>query len=82
MPELVWMSTTESRASEAIERYAGSHSPGVIASPTPAYLEQSLDAAASLRAQMLDPATIDRFAEDVMGRMERRMRIERERRGL
>jgi hypothetical protein len=82
MPELVWMSTTESRASEAIERYAGSHSPGVIASLTPAYLEQPLDAAASLRAQMLDPATIDRFAEDVMGRMERRMRIERERRGL
>jgi hypothetical protein len=32
--------------------------------------------------QMLDPALIDRVAEDVIGRVERRMRIERERRGV
>jgi hypothetical protein len=30
----------------------------------------------------LDPAMIDRLADDVMRRMERRIRIERERRGI
>jgi hypothetical protein len=31
---------------------------------------------------MLDAALIDRLAEDVIGRVEKRMRIERERRGI
>jgi hypothetical protein len=35
-----------------------------------------------IRATMLDPAVADRFADDVIRRMERRVRIERERRGL
>jgi len=31
---------------------------------------------------MIDAAFMDRVAEDVIGRVERRMRIERERRGI
>lgn len=42
----------------------------------------AVSAKAAARAMTLDAAFVDRLAEDVMRRMERRVRIERERRGL
>jgi hypothetical protein len=39
-------------------------------------------AAASQTVMKLDPALVDRLADDVIRRVERRVRIERERRGL
>jgi hypothetical protein len=40
-----------------------------------------LSVAAARPAPPLDKAMVDRIAEDVIGRVERRIRIERERRG-
>lgn len=48
--------------------------PGVAA-PIPAAIDDK-------RAQLLDPALVERLADDVMGRVEKRIRIERERRGV
>lgn len=36
----------------------------------------------ALRSQPLDPAYVDRLADDVIRRIDHRLRIERERRGL
>ena len=38
--------------------------------------------AAAMQRAVLDAATVDRLADDVIRRVERRVRIERERRGL
>lgn len=43
---------------------------------------QGADAKSVDRLASLDPALVDRLAEDVIGRVERRVRIERERRGI
>jgi hypothetical protein len=81
-PELVWAAASQAETVEPVERYLSSPAPTVLPSPSPANLDDALETASVVRTQMLDPVLIDRVAEDVMGRMERRMRIERERRGL
>lgn len=45
-------------------------------------IENAPDVASGLRSQRLDPALIDRVADDVIRRIDRELRIERERRGL
>jgi hypothetical protein len=50
------------------------------APPTPAITAQQ--AREAVRANLLDSAVADRLADDVIRRVEKRMRIERERRGL
>jgi hypothetical protein len=37
---------------------------------------------AAMQITKLDPAVLDRLTDDVIGRVEKRMRIERQRRGL
>lgn len=53
---------------------------GSTAPPVPAFTAQQTREA--VRANLLDSAVADRLADDVIRRVEKRMRIERERRGL
>jgi hypothetical protein len=81
--QLVWRMDSQAAMIDAIERGIGteiaSAAPLVAASAT--QLTQSPAPPEFSPARMLDPALIDRVAEDVIGRVERRIRIERERRG-
>jgi len=83
-PELVWRTVTETSDPERMERIAAAlGSPAASgASSIAGHAEQSPAAAVVAQARMFDAALIDRVAEDVIGRVERRMRIERERRGV
>ena len=51
----------------------------LVAGPGPGALPAAVDRAAP---RMLEPAVAERLVEDVIRRVDRRMRIERERRGL
>jgi hypothetical protein len=53
-----------------------------VAAPAPVAPMSGEAARAMLRAAALDPALVDRLADDVIRRVERSMRIERERRGV
>jgi hypothetical protein len=82
--ELVWRAEPEWRGAEASERQAGAlqlTAPVAAAAsfrqPDPVPMRS-----ASIGQHLLDPSLIDRVAEDVIGRVERRIRIERERRGV
>jgi hypothetical protein len=87
--ELIWRRPSEA-SSESVRR------PREVAAPPPAQghavpaaVQKELDpgappgrAAVSQTVMKLDPALVDRLADDVIRRVERRVRIERERRGL
>lgn len=83
-PELVWR--IEAEASEAERADRTLTMPGAASLQGARLIEDRAErlpaAAIAAQARLLDPALIDRVAEDVMGRFERRMRIERERRGV
>ena len=87
-PELAWRKPERNSPEAAPERASGpalrsfAARPGAsFASPPPqsAWQTQSV---VSARPFALDSATVDRLAEDVMRRVERHIRIERERRGV
>ena len=88
MPELAWRKPERSspeaepeRASEtAMRNFAQRPDASFSNSPPPTtWQTQSV---ASARPLALDSATVDRLAEDVIRRVERHIRIERERRGV
>jgi hypothetical protein len=83
-PDLVWRVETEGRSIEAAERLVRAAAVSMPAMPPPNEHVSwpSPEAAAALRPRPIDPALIDRVAEDVIGRVEKRIRIERERRGV
>jgi hypothetical protein len=80
-PELVWRSAPRPAGDVAGETPRGASSRPVktqeAAPETPPRA-----ARAALRINDLDPALLDRLTDDVIRRVERRVRIERERRGL
>jgi len=82
--ELAWRSEDQSQALQVIERSIASAAtlPISVAPTRTMQFEHLPEAAARTAHQALDPALIDRVAEDVIGRVERRIRIERERRGV
>lgn len=82
-PQLVWRTQPQIAQLEAIERsIAAATSPAVpFAAPGGRHSLESSAPSELAPARMLDPAQIDRFADEVIGRVERRIRIERERRG-
>jgi hypothetical protein len=85
--DLVWRASADSAAaSGAVSRAAMSYSaPSMNATPTstspPAATGRSRDTAV-VCATALEPALANRLADDVIRRIDRRARIERERRGL
>ena len=87
-PELVWR-THEPPAADASGSTQGqpaSASSTRATSATPAPNAESSDdtqaVRAALRTQSFDPAFVNRVADDVIRRIDHRLRIERERRGL
>jgi hypothetical protein len=89
-PELVWRKTHQ-KAVHAAPAQPGSSSTASLQPMAPELSREHkqavpLDAPAAQRANFqpvnLDPRMLDRLAEDVIHRVERRIRIERERRGL
>jgi hypothetical protein len=84
--DLVWRASADAAASGAAPRAAMSYSapsmnaPSTSTSP-PAAAGRSRDTAV-VCATALDPALANRLADDVIRRIDRRARIERERRGL
>jgi len=89
-PGLVWRTHAAHENSVANRRPGGQPTFGSVASPTqpasarvaPAQLAQTPAAKLAVRLASLDPALVDRLADDVIRRVERRVRIERERRGI
>ena len=83
-PELVWRTEARTFAAGAIERSIGAAtSPvGTFVTPSATHFQPSRATVETVPAQAFDAALMDRLAEDVMGRVERRIRIERERRGV
>lgn len=88
-PELVWRARA-GRPSEAVDFSNAEARPALVTSiarsaperaATPVVQYSSTDKAI-VRATALDPALVDRLAEDVIRRVERHVRIERERRGM
>lgn len=88
-PELVWRRMPERSESGAASTRAASSavswSADVARGPGRAFAVQTAPALlepAAVKAAVLDPAVLDRVTDDVIRRVERRVRIERERRGL
>ena len=83
-PDLVWRTGSQAMMVDALERSIGVATSAVApsgAARTPQF-EQSAAPMGISPVRTLDPALIDRVADDVIGRVERRIRIERERRGV
>lgn len=83
--EFVWRADPDLKAGEAGERsLIGATTPVLPQAAAPSFHspEQLPSIVSSIQQRVLDPALIDRVAEDVIGRVERRIRIERERRGV
>lgn len=83
-PELVWRAS-EPKPVDAIDAPHAQGSSAPVAHPVPiAQVETQAIAAlqSALRPQALDTALVDRVADDVIRRIDHRLRIERERRGL
>lgn len=82
--DLVWRIESQAKMLDVIERSISAATSAV--SPSGAVrapqFEQSPAPFGFSPARTLDPALIDRVADDVIGRVERRIRIERERRGV
>jgi hypothetical protein len=83
-PELVWRIASEAAGSDPMECSGGTSSVPLMAMARsePVPVGQAPMAVAGAQEKMFDAALMDRVAEDVIGRVERRMRIERERRGI
>jgi hypothetical protein len=88
-PDLVWSATrwTSAGAPVPVPAAAASVWPGRLprSAPQPeTAVETALPAASAPAARItaLDPALVDRLTDDVIRRVERRVRIERERRGI
>jgi hypothetical protein len=89
LSDLVWRAPTPAMpAATATPATSARHPPSINATTEPpaiARIETTADAPhirAAIRAQVLDPALVERLADDVIRRIDRRARIERERRGL
>ena len=88
--DLVWRAPTPAiAAATATPTMSARTSPSTIdaitAAAGPARIEAPADVAHVrdvVRAQVLDPALVERLTDDVIRRIDRRLRIERERRGL
>ena len=89
-PELLWRRAARA-ATPPADDGADSHLPGAAARSaarslpphqTPPEPPASISRAAPRQLTQLDPALVDRLADDVIRRIEKRARIERERRGL
>ena len=76
--DLVWRKRADDPSSGTAERslgtLAGSAAPA-INSPHPARSAPAPETIDALRPRLLDPALMDRVAEDVIGRVEKRIRI-------
>lgn len=86
-PELAWRTRAASPSASAASQQERSQQTTGTRSATsmqelPAEFAAAPAAIATLRAYTLDPVFADRLAEDVIRRIDRRLRIERERRGL
>lgn len=85
-PDLIWRTSSDDPSGGAAAYATRVHmaSPGPVAALPHATIPQAppISTDATLRQRMFDPALIDRVAEDVLGRVEKRIRIERERRGV
>ena len=83
-PDLVWRTESQPFTFDAIERsISAATSPAAPFSGSGAPAVERMASAHTLPAAgKIDPALLDRVAEDVIGRVERRIRIERERRGV
>ena len=92
--EIVWrrglrsptVMTDDRRQQERSESFHGSgHGPGAHSIPsqgTAPAVSSGSERAAAMQITKLDPSLLDRVTDDVIRRVEQRMRIERERRGL
>lgn len=81
--DLVWRVRSEERAPAIIESPVREFAmAGAFTSPAAAPPGWQGQSASTTRPAPIDAATVDKIAEDVIGRVERRIRIERERRGL
>lgn len=81
--DLVWRVRSEERAPAIIESPVRELAmAGAFTSPAAAPPGWQGHSASISRPAPIDAATVDKIAEDVIGRIERRIRIERERRGL
>ena len=83
-PQLVWRNEPQPYPLEAIERsITAATAAAAPFSGVSAPRAEPMNAPHGLSPSgKIDPALIDRVAEDVIGRVERRIRIERERRGI
>jgi hypothetical protein len=90
---LIWQKAAQAEASaddRGFTRSSSLSTPATRATPRGAALPSAADSPLQIRhiaretqrALLLDPAVTDRLAEDVMRRVDKRLRIERERRGL
>jgi hypothetical protein len=82
-PDLIWRKEAGEPPAVAAEPLAQVFAPsaGGLAAPAAPLPVASPEGIAGQRQRMLDAALMDRLAEDVIGRVEKRIRIERERRG-
>ena len=80
---LEWRTQWQAAPSQAIEHSFGAADVASAAfeSPGVRHSQSSPTEPRTSPARMLDPAQIDHLTEDVIRRVERRIRIERERRG-
>ena len=83
-PDMVWRKETEAQSAGTPEQWARAVAASVPATSAPAapISWPAPEAVEALRPRLLDSALIDRVAENVIGRVEKRIRIERERRGM
>ena len=84
-PELVWRSEAGERPAEVAERVVRAAAASMSPLPAAAAAASSWpppEAVEALRPRLIDGALIDRLAENVIGRVEKKIRIERERRGV
>jgi hypothetical protein len=80
-PELVWR-TREPTPADTFEPLHAQANNLPPARPTPEPTVEIKLPPEAQTTQRLDPALVDRVADDVIRRIDRRLRIERERRGL
>lgn len=82
-PDLVWCTRAPPQVDIDRPPHAQTSTPTALQAPGhKVELETLPDARAILRTQTIDPAFVDHVADDVIRRIDRRLRIERERRGL
>jgi hypothetical protein len=78
-PAATTLENTSRPAAPTVTEHGSAAAARVVAG-TPATQAQA--AREAVRSSLMDASVVDRLAEDVMKRVEKRLRIERERRGL